>query len=535
MEELKGLFGRGIQGKIIKRGDEGYHHHTYQYGSSSYKNDGLIAPLAVVYPIGDSDIQKVIEVAKEFGVGIAVRTGGHHYTGASSTYGKNIQLDLSNTYTDFEWVPNTRYSQVTLGISISLGKLLSRLEEAGRFVPTGQCSYVHLGGHVQTGGYGHLIRGFGLLADCVEKIRIINAKGHIKWIQRGIARDKDLFYAILGGSPGNFGVITDVTLNVYKDQDYPLSRGLHVRVEYSPELLKDLLDIMVEQDADDTATPADYDYSVTVVSGREVEGRPLGISVFAQWANLKGKGQVYDPALFNKIKKVLPTVWGPHDGIEYDDIEAPMSKLASHWVFPVAREFQLPYFKRAYISNSRSETLKKDGWAAWTVKRLDEIISKPESKCYVSAQFQYVGGKHSRFRLNDNAKDMSYSWRDSTYACTMDIFYDGEKEPKEKAELWVKKNDTEGMGHKDAKFSKQDRRLLWGSHDVDLHAAHKFYYDEDPIKYKRLSDIRQAFDPDRIFIANKFAVGPHQVSLDVPVTSKAASTQDVDVAHVIEP
>ncbi|KAF9271877.1 hypothetical protein BGZ68_002942 [Mortierella alpina] len=394
------LLFEGIQGKIVKRGDEGYHHSVYQYASSSYEDQRLIEPEAVIYPIGDYDIQKAILYAKRKGLGIAIRTGGHHYSGASSTNGKNLQLDLSNTYTDFEWEPNTRYSQVTLGISLSLGKLLSKLEEAGRFVPTGQCSYVHLGGHVQTGGYGHLIRGFGLLSDCVQKIRIINADGAVQWVQRGIQKDKELFYALLGGSPGNFGVVTDVTMNVYKDQDYPKSRGLHVRVQYSPERLERLLNVMVEQDDTDD-TPADYDYSVTVVSGRLAEGRPEGISVFAQWANLQGKDQDYDPALFNKIKAAIGerTPWMPHDGIEYDDIEAPMSKLASHWVFPIAREFQLPYVKRAYITESR--TLKLDGWASWTAGRLHEIIGSPTKNCYVSAQFQYIGGRHSRFRLND--------------------------------------------------------------------------------------------------------------------------------------
>ncbi|KAF9945693.1 hypothetical protein BGZ72_001102 [Mortierella alpina] len=522
----------GIQGKIVKRGDEGYHHSVYQYASSSYKDQRLIEPQAVIYPIGDEDIQKAIRYAKTRGLGIAIRTGGHHYTGSSSTSGTNLQLDLSNTYTDFKWEPNTRYSQVTLGISISLGKLLSKLEEAGRFVPTGQCSYVHLGGHVQTGGYGHLIRGFGLLSDCVQKIRIINADGDVQWVQRGIQRDKELFYALLGGSPGNFGVVTDVTMNVYRDQDYPKSRGLHVRVPYSPERLERLLNVMVEQDNTDD-TPADYDYSVTVVSGRLAEGRPEGISIFAQWANLEGKGQVYDPALFDKIKAAIGdgTRWLPHEGIEYDDIELPMSKLASHWVFPIAREFQLPYVKRAYITESR--TLKSDGWASWTAGRLHEIIGDTTNNCYVSAQFQYIGGRHSRFRLNDGNKDMSFSWRDSNYACTMDIFYDGEEAPKTTAEEWVLQNDNEGVGHPAGIFSKQDRRLLWGSRDVNLHDARQHYYDEHPVKYDQLSTTKINVDPDFVFTANTFSVGPHPARLDIPI--KGADTQDLRAGVAIEP
>ncbi|KAF9562030.1 hypothetical protein EC968_005409 [Mortierella alpina] len=521
------LLTKGIQGKIIKRGDEGYPHYTYQYGTSTYKDLGLISPEAVIYPVGDLDIQRAIAYAREKGVGIAVRTGGHHYTGASSTNGKNIQLDLSNTYTDFEWEPNTRFSQATLGVSITLSKFLAKLEEAGRFVPTGQCSYVHLGGHVQTGGYGHLIRGFGLLADCIQRIRIINADGEVQWVERGIQRDKELFFALVGGSPGNYGVVTDVTMTVYKDQDYPKSRGLHVRLDYNYDLLKRLLTVMAEQD-DTEDTPADFDYSLTVVSDRLIEGRPGGIMVFAQWANLQGKDQVYDPAFFTKIKNAIgpmpPRM--PHDGKLYNDIELPMSQLAAHWVFPVAREFQLPYIKRAYITESK--TINKDGWATWAADRVDAIRNTPG--CYGSAQFQYVGGKHSRFRLNDVKQEMALSWRDSTYCCTMDVFH--EEEAVRAAKEWVARNDSEGVGHADGKFSKQDRRLLWASRDFDLEAARKYYF-EDETKYGRLSATKLKVDKDFIFTANKFAVGPHPARLNIPI--KGVGMEDPRAGVAVEP
>ena len=64
------------------------------------------------------------------------------------------------------------------------------MAERDMFVPGGICSHVHLGGHVQTGGYGMLTRSFGLLSDHVEGFDIVLAdgEGEGRWGAESLAR-----------------------------------------------------------------------------------------------------------------------------------------------------------------------------------------------------------------------------------------------------------------------------------------------------------------------------------------------------------
>ena len=75
------------------------------------------------------------------------------------------------------------------------------------------------------------------------------------------------------------------------------------------------------------------------------------------------------------------------------------------------------------------------------------------------------------------------------------------------AEKWQAKNDSVMVGPS-SPFSKQDRRLLWGSYgDWDLGKQEVWeYYYEDTDKYQKLGRARGKADPNGTFTANPFAV-----------------------------
>ncbi|MCJ1232037.1 hypothetical protein MMC12_008718 [Toensbergia leucococca] len=506
----------GITGKQFPQGTHAYQDEKYQYASSTHEVDHDMNPGLIIQPKDKNDIALALQYAKTQKIAVAIRTGGHQYSGASSTGASNIQLDLKTTFRgpdDQSIFEKDGKTFVRTSVSWPLGAVNAYLTKHKVFVPHGQCTDVHVGGHVQTGGYGQLARSFGLFGDHVLSLEIVDHEGNSKEVTR--VTDPELFYAFLGGSPGNLGVLTHFTLEVHRDSDYQGSRGLKALYWYNTKTLKRLLDMLTEM-SDDENFPRNYDLCVSVLSSScklldlwpeldnemrlkhpEIYGKdgipfwPRTIIVYAQWVPFD-KNDVCDTAWFDRFGR---------DSITMNKVQQkPMSELTGEWIFRNVREFDHPYVKRTYMTNST--TLGKDGWADWVTGRIDAIVKPEANRCWLSAQMQCIGGKNSKFVTNaDNGT--SYSWRDSTFCCTIDCFH--ENETKVRAEDWEKVNDEEGIGP-NGKYSKTDRRVLWGSYgSYDLDASWNYYY-EDQAKYERLQKARQVADPDGIFTPNTFCV-----------------------------
>ena len=485
-------------------------------------------PWLILYPKNVDDIKLAIRYARLKQVAIAIRTGGHQYSGASSTSGPNIQLDLSHIFAgDIKY--DKEKQQVRVSVSWELLKINEFLGEHGLFVPHGQCSHVHLGGHVQTGGYGQLGRSFGLFGDQVVSLEIIDCdENEIKVTKDN---EEDLFYAILGGSPGNFGVLTHFTIKVYSNKDYEGSYGLKAIYWYHPDTLRNLLNILVEM-ADNEDLPRNYDYCISMLSSSfdlpslcpgidedmkifhpelygddKMIGWPRVIVVYAQYVQftkddkcnfswfdrIKGSGKLFLSSL-PFLNQVSPKN---------------MSDLTKDWIFMNVREFEHPYIKRAYLT--KSKTLTEDGWVDWVVGRVDKIAASVNG-CKLSVQIQNFGGSNSMFYKNrDNGT--SYSWRDSTIVCILDCFYDQSFPLAQKtAEEWQSTNDSQGIGP-NGKFSKEDRRVLWGSYsrvgkseDFNMGCSWPYYHDNKE-QYDRLCEIKKEVDPEGVFTPNDFCVG----------------------------
>jgi hypothetical protein len=543
-----------------------YGYFNQQYASSSYQQERDLNPAMIIQPKGDQDVIGAVNWARQNKVAIAVKSGGHQYSGACSTGGKNIQIDLSNTYKDMKVLnPKVPVAEdralVFVGVSNQLKDFNAYLRHNGLFVPHGQCAYVCVGGHGQTGGYGQLGRSFGLFGDHIRTIRMVCHDGVIREITKD--SDAELFHAILGGSPGNFGIITHYIVEVFQGKSYMGTvagpngikgpNGMKALYLYNPDVLKKLLTEVAKM-GDDAKFPQGFDLCVSVLSTdfpvtilfpslkdaslwEKIQNKikqaladdvldllngafPAIIVVYAQWCPVS-KADKYDKSVdawFQKFRDLKDSFKLHTLRIEESEADEDMSKMTGRWIFPKQREFDLPYVKRTYATNSR--TLEKDGWVDSVVKRLD-LIYNPRQKlghnkgedeyevythCKLSVQIQCFGGDNSRF-YTDRNNGTSYSWRDSSVVQTLDCFHDPGDKYKQYALNWQKENDAIMVG-RSSPFSKQDKRVLWGSYgDWDLGKPEiwKCYY-EDEQKYQRLGKARGKADPNGTFTANPFAV-----------------------------
>ena len=158
-------------------------------------------PAAIVRVADDDDIAQVIATARETGLELAVRSGGHSGAGHSTTEG-GIVLDLSGRKgLEIEVDGRTAWAEAGL----TAGELTTALGAHGLAVGFGDTGSVGIGGITLGGGIGYLVRKHGMTIDSLLAADLVTADG--RRIRTDAETEPGLFWAIRGGG-GNFGVAT---------------------------------------------------------------------------------------------------------------------------------------------------------------------------------------------------------------------------------------------------------------------------------------------------------------------------------------
>jgi FAD/FMN-containing dehydrogenase len=185
-----------VRGEVIGPDDAGY-------DAARVVANGAVdgRPAVIVRAADADDVARVVALARETGLELAVRSGGHSGAGHSTCDG-GIVLDL-RAMRALELDPGSRTGWVEAGLTA--GEFTTAAAEHGLAVGFGDTGSVGLGGLTLGGGVGYLARKHGLTIDSLLAAEIVTADGQLRRVDE--ASDPDLFWALRGGG-GNFGVAT---------------------------------------------------------------------------------------------------------------------------------------------------------------------------------------------------------------------------------------------------------------------------------------------------------------------------------------
>jgi FAD binding domain/Berberine and berberine like len=158
-------------------------------------------PAVIVRPADDADVVRTIALARETGLPLAVRSGGHSGAG-HSTFDGGIVLDLR----DMKAVAIDASGRTAWAESgLTAGEFTEAAAAHGLAVGFGDTGSVGLGGLTLGGGVGYLARKHGLTIDNLLAADVVTADGQVLRVDED--SHPDLFWAIRGGG-GNYGVAT---------------------------------------------------------------------------------------------------------------------------------------------------------------------------------------------------------------------------------------------------------------------------------------------------------------------------------------
>ena len=158
-------------------------------------------PAAIARPADAAEVARVVDIARETGSELAVRSGGHSGAGHGTTDG-GIVLDLARLKgLDIDLPGRTAWA----GTGLTAGEVGAALTEHGLVVGFGDTASVGIGGITSGGGIGYLVRKLGLTIDNVLAAEVVTADGRVHVVDA--EHEPDLFWAVRGGA-GNVGVVT---------------------------------------------------------------------------------------------------------------------------------------------------------------------------------------------------------------------------------------------------------------------------------------------------------------------------------------
>jgi FAD/FMN-containing dehydrogenase len=436
-----------VRGRVISPDDPDYDTaRTVMYGGVDRH------PAAIVRVADADDIARVIAIARETGLELAVRSGGHSASGQSSCEG-GIVIDVRDLNgLDIDAANRTAWA----GSGLTAGEYSTAAAEHGLATGFGDTGSVGLGGLVTGGGVGYLGRKHGLTIDNLLAAEIVTADGRVLTVDADT--NPDLFWAIRGGG-GNFGVVTKFKFRLHDVSSFiggilvlPATAetvaGFIAAAEAAPEQLSTICNVM-------PCPPLPF--------VAEVHHGSIVIFGMLAWAGDIDEGQA----------ALAP----------FRELATPLADMVRPSTYPE----MFPPEDPDYHPTAVSRTMFMDHVDRSVAETIMRFLEASDASLRV-AQLRVLGGAISRVPVEATA----YAHRASKIMVNVAAFYDGEAD-KPIREAWV------------AEFS---AALNQG----DSGAYVNFVGDEGEARVRaaypgatwdRLVRIKAEYDPDNVFRLNQ--------------------------------
>jgi FAD/FMN-containing dehydrogenase len=244
-------------------------------------------PALIVQPSGAADVATAVTFAKERDMLLAVKCGGHSFSGKSTCDG-GMQIDLS-------MMRGARVDRNTRRAYVAGGSLLGDLDHEcmahGLVTPAGTVSHTGVGGLSLGGGFGRLARKYGLTLDNIKSVDIVSADGVLR--HASADENADLFWGVRGGG-GNFGIVTSFEFGLHEMDRTVIGGDVVFSTDHAKEVMRNYGDFI--QGVPD-------ELSLDLIMSAPAGGKPGAVVLHAVYSG--------DPANANKVLAPLSTFAEP--------------------------------------------------------------------------------------------------------------------------------------------------------------------------------------------------------------------------------
>jgi FAD/FMN-containing dehydrogenase len=269
-----------LEGEVVGPEDSGYDEARQVFFKGIDRR-----PAAVARVTSAEDVAKAVTAAREGGLELAVRSGGHSRAGYGTCEG-GIVIDLSAMKgIDIDAEAKTAWVET----GVRAGEYTTATGEHGLVTGLGDSGSVGIGGITLAGGIGFLVRKNGLTIDDLLAAELVTADGEVVEVTED--SDPDLFWAIRGGE-SNFGVATSFKLRLHEISEIV---GGQLILPATPDVITGFLEAA-------NAAPEELSTIANIMVAppmpmipEEAHGKPVLMGLFAYVGDIDKADSVFAP------------------------------------------------------------------------------------------------------------------------------------------------------------------------------------------------------------------------------------------------